>query len=788
MIIKPVRPRWILVALLLSSCASVDSRLPEDSPDAAAAYFAAKRGNVDVVARWSDAAAAIRSQSHNRIASNAAITREPWQFLGPGNIGGRTRALVIDPNDTNTIYAGAVSGGIFKTTNGGITWRAIGDAMNNLAVATLVMSPADSKTLFAGTGEGYFREDVRGTDVPIRGDGIFVTHDGGDSWTQLASTKNREDFYWINKLVVSAHDPRRLYAATRTGVWRSRDEGASWTRILDTNVKGGCLDLALRPKSDGDYALASCGIFTPATIYLAKNAESDAAWAEVLTSPSMSRTSLAFAPSDPSIVYALSARNVSGEYDQSLLAVYRSEHAGEAGSWIAKQTYDGARPGSLLLSNAFTETTPECNESPTKGSVIGMGWHCNTIAVDPLDPNRVWAGGVDMFRSDDGGATWGEASYWWSNTNAGGFSHADHHAIVFDPHYDGAGNQRMYVTNDGGVYRTENSRANVAVGNRATCDVSNTEVLWTTLVRDFGATQFYHGAVTSDGLTFIGGAQDNGTLLGHYADGVNAWDMIWGGDGGYVAIDPHDDKHFIYQSQYGALVRTVNGGAKGTPTMPSFQDNYLFVTPFAFDPFDSSRLWCGGTKIWRGSSTSTFWLPATNAIDGHVSALAVDPGNASFVVAGTTSGKVYRSATAISDIQANWAFSSPRAGWIASLVFDGAAIYATYANFGGQHIWKSLDGAQTWTAIDGDLPDLPVHAIAASPLDHHLYIGTDLGVFSSSDGGAHWQHDDALPQVITEWVQIARGMRGPAVYAFTHGRGVWRVELTSAPPRRRSLV
>src|SRR5581483_367552 len=263
--------------------------------------------------------------------------------------------------------------------------------------------------------------------------------------------------------------------------------------------------------------------------------------------------------------------------------------------------------------------------------------------------------------------------------------------------------------------------------------------------------------------------------------------MIWGGDGGYVAIDPRDVRHFIFQSQYGALVRTPDSGNKTTSMMPSFQDKFLFVTPFVFDPQDSNRVWCGGTKIWRGSSTVTFWLQASNALDGSVSAIAVDPANSSFVIAGTTTGKVYRSATAHDDLMANWAWTSPRSGWIASQMFDGGAVYATCANFGGPHVWKSLDGAQTWSAIDGDLPDLPVHAIAASPLDHRLYIGTDLGVFSSLDGGAHWLHEDALPQVITEWVQPGRGMRGPAIYAFTHGRGVWRTELTETPARRRGV-
>ena len=294
-----------------------------DEPDAAAEYFALKRGitaEVDVNVRYAAARGQMdrmprlalgEAPASGRIRSESLFTSGAWTFLGPGNVGGRTRALLIDPNDTKTMYAAAVSGGVWKTTNGGESWTATGDVMANLAINSLAFDPMNSRVIYAGTGEGYFREIVRGTALPIRGNGIFVTTDAGATWQQLASTNN-SDFDFVNDLVVSTHDPHRIYAATRSGVWRSSDSGLTWSRVLQTSVNGGCLDLAFRSDTSGDFLLASCGTLAQATVYRNPAAETSAAWSAVLSETNMGRTSLAFAPSNPSVAYALAASNVSG--------------------------------------------------------------------------------------------------------------------------------------------------------------------------------------------------------------------------------------------------------------------------------------------------------------------------------------------------------------------------------------------------------------------------------------------------------------------------------------------
>jgi photosystem II stability/assembly factor-like uncharacterized protein len=771
-------------ALALSCSHTVHQLERENAPDAAAAYFAAKRGNVDVVAKWNAAREQLRHQP--RVATDATTDTRQWTFLGPGNIGGRTRPLVLDPTNADTIYTGAVSGGVWKTADGGGHWNPTGDEMSNLAVSSLAMSPRDPRTLFAGTGEGYFREDVRGTALPIRGDGIFVTRDGAASWTQLPSTKN-DDFHWVNDLAVSTHDANRIYAATRSGVWRSNDEGSTWTRVVSTTVKGGCLDLAFRADTDSDYLFASCGVFEQATVYRTQHGESNDAWTAVLSEPGMSRTSLAIAPSNPSVIYALAARNALGVLDQSLLAVYRSDRSGDPGSWVAQQRADGPLPGSVLLVNPLAATFLQCNQG--RNQTVSMGWHCNVITVDPRNENRVWAAGVDVFRSDDGGKSWGLASYWWTDLDAPSYSHADHHAIVFDPHND----NRIFVTNDGGVFRTDNPNDPVATGPTATCRDTNTSVRWTSLNHNYGATQFYHGAVIPDGRTFFGGAQDNGTLFGTVEGGVDGWEMLWGGDGAFVGVDAGNADHVYAESQNGALVHSLDRGRKFSNAAPPCCDEYLFVTPIAVDANKPGRLWIGGSRVLRNDSVSTppIWAMATQPLDGLVSALAVSPASSSLVLAGTTTGKVYRSETATTDSNATWSFTAPRDGWVASLTFDPTnadVVYATYALFGGTHIFKSTDAGKSWSPLGESLPDLPVHSLAIDPTSPaRLFIGTDLGVFVSNDNGGSWQAERGFPQVITETLLIARGSAGPALYAFTHGRGAWRADLTT-PARRRPLA
>ncbi len=216
-----------------------------DSPREAAEFFRLKRlpeGATELpIEKYFEAQEQMRlmpqySTAENRMLPARAAMRKQdlealpaWTELGPNNVGGRTRALLIHPTNPSVMYAAGVSGGVWKTTNGGALWTPLADLMANLAVNSLAMDPKNPNVIYAGTGEGYFNIDG------IRGAGVFKTTDGGATWTRLASTTTA-DFYYVNDIVVSPASSQRLYAATGAGVFRSLDDGASWTRILSSRV------------------------------------------------------------------------------------------------------------------------------------------------------------------------------------------------------------------------------------------------------------------------------------------------------------------------------------------------------------------------------------------------------------------------------------------------------------------------------------------------------------------------------------------------------------------------
>jgi photosystem II stability/assembly factor-like uncharacterized protein len=720
-----------------------------------------------------------------------------WEALGPGNIGGRTRTLVIDPTNPGIMFTGGVSGGVWKTTNGGESWYPLADEIANIAINSMAMKPDDPDTLFIGTGEGYFREEVRGTWLPLRGAGVFVTHDGGQSWTRLESTEG-EDFHWVNDLIISTKDTDRIYAATRTGVHISEDGGVTWEHDLVATQKGGCLDLAVRDSMTKDWVYASCGTLEQVTVYR-RVISPGTTWEPVLSQPGMGRTTLAIAPSSQNVIYALSASNDPGpgaHYEQALHAVYRSSSAGDPGSWeVRVDNRDPNKVNTLLLTNPVTSSYTDCGWG-TYDPWIPMGWYCNVIAVDPVDPNVVWAAGVDLFRSDNGGRDWGIASHWWARGQDSSFAHADQHAIVFHPNYDGVGNTTMFTANDGGVFYTTNPNSSIGGDIAAICDPGRSRVYFNDLNTNMGITQFYHGTPFPGGDRYIGGTQDNGTIVGVDARGHEGWYFVWGGDGAYTAVDPTAPYNVYASSQRFGFVKSTDGGqsfADAVNGITEDPEDFLFITPFTMDMNEPQRLWTGGHRLWRTDNGAGFWQAASRSPlgPGQVSALAVAPGNSQKVMAGTSEGDIYRSLSALwTGAHSTWGSTRPRAGFVSSIAFEPGSqdvVYATYAGFGGFHLWRSEDFGQTWEPLDGSgssaLPDIPVHSVVVDPDNtRRIYLGTDLGVFTSGDRGRSWEVENTgFANVVTEWLALGEGPDDrPRLFAFTHGRGAFRVDLEPA--------
>jgi hypothetical protein len=810
-----------IFVLILLAYAALEAAPPrQDQPGEAMQYYLDKRvipGErhlpMDRYVRARDRARRMplySSRTRRLVAStkdserNASIGK--WTPLGPGNIGGRTRALLINPLDPAIMYTAGVAGGVWKSVDNGGSWYPLNDLLPSIAVSSMAMDPANPNIIYAGTGEGFNNSDA------VRGAGIFKSIDAGESWQWLDATST-PDFYFVNKLVISHKDSRRVYAATSTGVFRSLDAGLTWTRHLDRRTPGiGCQDLALRFGSDDDVLFATCRATPTGGIWRNLQAHDSGLWEQVFSIDNMHRTSIAIAPSRPDTVYAMITSNEPGAcpsnpgpnpvgpcYRNGVLGVYRSQRNGEKDSWEKRSgNSDENKINATLLSNPLAYFGDVCNGGVKTFS--SQGWYDNALAVDPRDANRVWAGGIDIFRSDDGGANWGIASYWWANGSPQ-YAHADTHLLVFDPNYDGDVNQTMYATSDGGIYRTDNARAAVATGARAACTPSNGSVFWKSLNNNYSVTQFYHGSVYPGGHFYFAGAQDNGTTRGADVDGPNRWAAISGGDGGYTAINPIDPQNLFVETTRLSLRRSTDGGRTfrgSTSGITELSGNFAFIAPFIMDPSDPQRLYMGGRFVWRSTDNGATWSRASkeHTSTSSITALAVSPADPNRLLVATSDGRIFSTLDALTaNAESDAAVTRPRNGNVSSLVWDPVnpeIAYATYSSFNGaasdKHIYMTENAGGTWRAIDGEgdtgIPDIPAHSLLPDPANPStLYLGTDIGIFVSLDRGATWNREDSgFPYTVVESMSIIRNGEGSILYAFTHGRGAWRVWLGPGQP------
>jgi hypothetical protein len=701
-----------------------------------------------------------------------------WSELGPGNIGGRTRAIVIDPTTPNTMYAGGVGGGVWKSTNGGASWAAVSDSMANIAVVSLAMDPSNPSILYAGTGEGSNNIDA------IRGAGIFKSTDAGASWTQLASTTS-SNFHFVNDLLVAPSNSQLVVAATGSGIFVSTNGGTSFTqRSSETR----CLDLAVTTIAATDTWLAACGNFGQGKVLRTTDTTT---WPQTLGADpldaGMGRTAVAIRGTR---AYAIASSRVAGfdrtgdgngDYLHQLHAFFRSDDGGL--TWTATVRNNDVHHGNTMLLSGYFNCA-------TLGLGIGQGWYDIAVAIDPANSDFVWVGGVNLFRSADGGFNWGR----------GDAIHPDHHFITFHPQYDGNANQIMFNGQDGGIYRSNNGRAAVAMLPNTTggnCTPATPAVTWSSLNNGYAVTQFYHGTAYPDGTSYFAGAQDNGVNRGTDAAGPNAWSYLTCGDGGYTAIDPGNTNTLYAGCQNVDLRKSTNGGGafgNGDNGINAGEGS-AFIPPFTMDPNNSQRLWFGGTRAWRTDDGAANWVGAStlfNAGSDQVTAIAVATGNSNLVLMGGRSGssRIHRTTTATTATSATAWTSIAINGYVAALAFapsDSNIAYAAISTFGVPHVLKSIDGGATWNSASGSgggaLPDVPALGIVVHPTDpNRVFVGTDIGVFVTLDGGANWAAElTSFPNVSTEWLQIIGTGNAAQLFAFTHGRGTFKLSLASGP-------
>ncbi len=673
------------------------------------------------------------------------VSSADWTWRGPGNIGGRTRSLVIHPTQTNRLWLGSVGGGLWYSSNSGTSWAPVNDFMANLAISSLVMDPTNSNVMYAGTGEGFFNSDG------IRGAGVFKSSDGGVTWNQLASTAT-SNFLYVNRLAISPNGAAML-AATSTGLFRSTDGGASWTSVQVTT------DRMTQVAFDPNDSLKAVATGYSALTYYSVNGGLN--WTAgtglgAFSGTRAGRSEFAYAKSAAGTIYL-------GYWTGTAAALYKSSDGG--------QTYT-----SVTVAGATNWMSAQ-------------GWYDSCIWVDPTNANTLIVGGLDLYRSTNGGANLTKISTWQS---APASAHADHHGIFADPGYNGTTNTRVYFTNDGGIYKAEN--ALTVAGTTGWQELNNT----------LGITQFYGAAMNGTSLTVVAGAQDNGSLRG--LSGVTeGWSVFNGGDGGYCAADQTDSNYFYGEYVYATVARSSNAGASSANIYSGITDANVstgaeFIAPFILDPNSQSRMFVGGKSLWRTNDVKAA-TPAWTAIKAatgsastdNITAIAVAPGNADVIYVGHRGGDVYKTingtaatptwtklddnAVALPNRRIGRIVVDPNNVQRVYVCFGG---YADTNNFGATNLWRTNDGGTSWANVTSNLPLMPIYGLAIRPDNSSvLYAATDVGVFGSEDAGATWSATNVGPANVST-TEVA--FYGIYLVACTHGRGVFTVPVLPPPP------
>ncbi|MDZ4809026.1 MAG: T9SS type A sorting domain-containing protein [Bacteroidota bacterium] len=696
---------------------------------------------------------------NNIIARTTALS---WQERGPNNVGGRTRAIMIDKRDAtgNTVLAGSVSGGLFKTINfvsgSPVIWTPVNDFLPNLAISSLVQDNTTPATMYAATGEGWFNADA------VRGAGIYKSTDGGVIWNQLASTV---DFEFSQDFVIDNNG--NIYASLRNqtsanrGVMRSTNGGTSWVQVLGAPLAGFATGRAadLEVASNGDM-YATLGVFSRGVVWKSSfathGANTGAAgnWVEI-TPPWLmirQRVELAIAPSDPQRLYVIGQDSASSQ----VIGLWRSFNGGA--SW------DSVASPSALNNGTASQT-----------------WFNLIMAVDPNNPDVLVAGGLHVAKSITAGVSW--------LTISSGQVHVDHHVLQYNS------SSKLINGNDGGISYSENIDAATP-----TFSIKN---------NSYNITQYYACDYhPSSANYFLAGAQDNGTQK-FIGPGINATTTVTGGDGGYCHIDQTDGLVQITAFTRNSYNRSTNGGTSFSSLGTGINNTRgQFINPTDYDD-NANILYCGDDAgryfVISGLDATPSSIIANVSAMGsrELTAVKVDPNAATTIWVGASSGNSLPMVLKISN--ANSAnptvTSSPTLGTInnaavSSIDVDPANsnhILATLSNFGVTSVWESTDGGISFSSIEGNLPDMPIRWGIFAPANAQLngasggnggiLLGTELGVWSTSviaGTATQWiPNNTGLANVKTSMLKFRSSDN--TVVAGTHGRGLFTTIIPTVP-------
>ncbi len=668
----------------------------------------------------------------SRRSLDGSLTEAIFHERGPNNVGGRTRAIMVDAKDPNRnrIWAGGVSGGLWRTediTQSDPQWQKLGIYFSSTSISDIAQDPNALNTIYVGTGESYTGD--------FQGVGIFKSTDDGSTWTLLPSTQN-SSFQFVNEIYVFKNSD--VYALTSSGgLLRSKDGGQVWEKVLGSGLSGANSN----DFHDFYFSDVNQTFFTSNSNSIFKSTTGNRGdWVGIGTGKpgfplNLSRAEMAVCPTDPNVIYVL------GSINNAASNTYVSSDEGE--TWTSRSEPGGA-------GSDFTN---------------GQAWYDLDIAVDPLTCGRILAGGVGMVESTNFGIGWQDI--------AGGQIHVDHHYIRFDAKKTG----RVLYGDDGGIWMSNNS------GNL----INNKNEGYVT-------TQFYCGAIHPDAGSpyIIGGTQDNNSMAME-SPGLGPARVLWGGDGAFCFIDQNEPNIQIVSSQSGNYGLSTNGGQQfGVGTVI---DGAAFINRSGYDDNANILYGQASSDFfrWNINTGLTDYVNISGVNFSNCSAVKADPFVPNRIYFGGASGMVVRvdNANVGASVTGTLIADLPGAASVSCFYMDKQTpndMMITLFNYGAtlKNVWVSYTAGSEWNSIEGDLPDIPVRWGIFDPANHdRAMISTDAGVWTTDDingDQTHWDPTDpvnGMPFVRVDMLLVRESDK--VVLAATHGRGLMTTDVFSSP-------
>ena len=661
----------------------------------------------------------LASQNSGSKAGPNSIMSSTWQPIGPfgdlsGANAGRINAIVMDPSSSTGYWACAPDGGLWKTTNSGSTWSTNTDYLAAIGVSDVVFDPTNPQNMYLASGDGD-----AGDCFSL---GVLKSTNGGLTWATTGLNWTVNQGRRIYKLLMNPLNKNTIFAATTNGLYRTLNGGTTWAQVVVANIK----DVEYKP---GDTTTVyACGT----SFYQSTNGGTS--FATITTglpaSASTDRLAIAVTPANPVYVYVVA----SNATNSGFLGFYRSTNSGTSFTSMA--------------------TTPNLLGWASAGNDSGgQGWYDLAIAASPTNANEVIVGGVNIWRTTNGGTNWSLFAHW---TGSGApYVHADIH----DLRYKSA--TEIYVGCDGGVFYSTNSGSTFFSmnGNMNIAQIYKIGLSATT----------YSRAIT--------GHQDNGTNL--FNGGT--WSGTMGGDGMDCFIDRTND-NVMYGEQYnGAFKRTTNGGASWSAIVTGLTGTGAWVTPWHQDPAVANTIYGGRQQMFKSTNQGTNWAQiGTLGGSGSVVEFAVAPSNPQiiYVIKGNGLYKTINGGTSWTTITGTLPVGSAQMTSIVVEDVDPNSAWVTFSGYSaGNKVYQTTNGGTTWTNYSTGLPNLPTNRVLYwNGTQDGLYVGCDVGVYYRDSTMANWvAYNAGLPNVVVSDLAIYYPLG--KLRASTYGRSVWEVDL-----------